>query len=236
MLRIPFAPKAIAIAILFSGCGAGASELPSRAITAELLEPPGAAAAPATARLPAVPALPIGEAEQAPIESAARSIGLDIPAKLLREIQLPAFSLPQFEIADGPQATRVEFDELDHLATIGVRNFDYRSWRRTAFAPVEAQPLEPPVAAALTGNVENPREPDSFAAAMAAIAAPTPELEPAAESAPLLLADVSEPTGLTQPDLTLTPRRRPQEPLAPAPTAEGGPELPVLFELRRSAH
>jgi hypothetical protein len=231
MLRIAFATKAIAIAVLFSSCAAGASELPQ--VTAQLLELPSADTAPDGPRLPAVPALPFAAARPAPIESEARPAELDLPAKHLREIQLPPFSLPQFEVADGPQAARVEFDELDHIAALNVRTFGTRSSQRIEIASVETQSLEPNAAEAPADVVESPRGFDSFAAAMAAIAAPEPV--PPADAAPLLLSMAAELAVTAERGRALAPRRRPQNPPVPAPTAKGGPELPVLFELRRSA-
>ncbi|MFO1187358.1 MAG: hypothetical protein U1E87_07865 [Alphaproteobacteria bacterium] len=72
---------------------------------------------------------------------------------------------------------------------------------------------------------------ETVAEAMAALVNPVPEAEPTADGAPVSLALANDAAGVDDPGLRVSPRRRPK---APADTtAEGGPEVPMVFELRR---
>ncbi len=110
----------------------------------------------------------------------------------------------------------VAFDEPHVKGRVSLAQLDFG-----AVAAPQASPSEPSTA----------RPAQSFTEAMAALASPTPEAEPVADGAPLALAMAGSEEGAKAPGTSVAPRRRPK--VSASATAEGGPEVPLVFELRR---
>jgi len=249
--------RPVLLAALLSSSAGGAL-----AFDAPFPEPLSVAAAPARAKMPAVPPL---TAEQL-AEDAALAAGLDSEAAASAPVMLadvaprprPAQSFADSESVPGDQAaldtesfvpsTLDVVAPADSAARASVADipdlsvafedtvpefvppvaFDEPHVKgRVSLAHVEFGALVAPQTS--SGEPATPAQAHTFAEAMAALVSPTPEAEPAADGAPLALAMAGTEEEAHEPGMSVSPRRRPT---APA-TAEGGPEVPVVFELRR---
>jgi hypothetical protein len=144
---------------------------------------------------------------------------------------------PEVRVAQDTPEGNGSFDDVASVPASAPVVFDERrSTTRGGFAFAQLDFGLAPLAAASPSRTPPAQAPaQSFEAAMAALASPAPEAEPQpADGAPLTLAMAGAHEAAPGPASNVAPRRRPKVPARE--TAEGGPEVPLVFELRRSAH
>lgn len=256
MLRKLLSRPALLAALLSSSAGG------ALAFDAPFPEPLSVAAAPAPAKMPAVPPLtaeqlaenaalaagleseetapvPVTLADVAPRPRPARSFAdselvqsaqaaLDTESFVPSTLEAPADFAARASVADIPDVS-VAFEDTVPQFAPPVAFDEPHVKGRVSLAHVDFGPVPAPRIS--SGEPTTTAPVRTFAEAMASLVSPTPEVEPAADGAPLSLAMAGEESESYEPGLSVSPRRRPKLPASA--TAEGGPEVPLVFELRR---
>lgn len=211
----PLSPEQLAENAALSAGVAGEEPLPPRVTLAEV-KPRERPAAPLTAD-------PAAASAQSAFDPAA-SVPSTVEEAPHRDFAALVLSgeIPEVSLASGgaagdavaPFQASVAFDERGDATRRGFAFAHFAAPDAGEVAFASASALAPA---------------KTVAEAMAALESPVPEAEPAADGAPLSLAMADEES--REPGRNVSPRRRPKWPANA--TAEGGPEVPMVFELRR---